>query len=41
MLEKSVVNKCCREMLEKSVGEECWRRELQKSYLCSIVSLSW
>ena len=25
MLEKRVVDKCCREVLEKSVGEGCWR----------------
>ena len=32
MLEKSVVEKCCREVLEKIVGEdECWRRVEEKS----------
>ena len=31
MLEKSVVNKCCREVLEKSVGEENCREVLWRS----------
>ena len=31
MLEKSIVEKCCRGVLEKSVGEECCRGVLEKS----------
>ena len=27
MLEKRLVEKCCREVLEGSVGEDCWREE--------------
>ena len=31
MLEKSVVEKCCRGVLEKSAGGDCWRRVVEKS----------
>ena len=30
MLEKSVVEMCCREVLEKIVGEECCREVLER-----------
>ena len=41
MLERSVVEECCREVLEKSVVEKsvvekCWRRVLEK-----IVGEEW
>ena len=28
VVEKTTVEKCCREVLERSVGEECWTRAL-------------